>query len=106
MNSLLQNSDLQWRKTYFRFDLNKIPYDYIVELTSKLDLIDRVPEKLWTDVLNIVQKAVIKTIPKKNKCKKAKWLFEEALQIVEKRREETDKGEKEIHIHLNGGIDM
>ena len=64
------------------------------------------PEKLWTDVLNIVQKAVIKTIPKKNKCKKAKWLFEEALQIVEKRREATVKGEKERHIHLNGGIDM
>ena len=77
MNSLLQNSDLQWRKTYFRFDLNQIPYDYTVEVTSKLDLIDRVPEKLWTDIPNIVQKAVIKTIPKKNKCKKAKWLFEE-----------------------------
>ena len=56
---------------------------------------DRVPEELWTEVRDIVQEAVIKTIPKKKKCKKAKWLFEEALQIVEKRREAKGKGEKE-----------
>ena len=60
-----------------------------------LDLIDRVPEELWTEVHNIVQKAVIKTIPKEKKCKKAKWLSEEALQIAEKRREAKGKGEKE-----------
>ena len=60
-----------------------------------LDLIDRVPEKLWIEVCDIVQKAVIKTIPKKKKCKKPKWLSEEALQIAEKRREAKGKGEKE-----------
>ena len=67
----------------FRYDLNQIPYDYIVEVTSGfkgLDLIDRVPEELWTEVRDIVQEAVIKTIPKERKCKKAKWLSEEALQ--------------------------
>ena len=71
----------------FRYDLNQIPYDYIVEVTNRLkglDLIGRVPEELWMEVLDIVQKAVIKTIPKKKKCKKAKWLSEEALQIAEK----------------------
>ena len=66
-----------------------------------LDLIDREPEELWTEVQDIVQEAVIKTIPKKKKCKKAKWLSEEALQIVEKRREAKGKGEKERYIHLN-----
>ena len=60
-----------------------------------LDLIDRVPEELWTEVCNIVQEAVIKTIPKKKKCKKAKWLSEEALQITVKRREAKSKGKKE-----------
>ena len=65
-----------------------------------LDLI-RVPEELWTEVHNIVQEAVIKTIPKKKKCKKAKWLSEEALQISEKRKEAKDKGEKERYTHLN-----
>ena len=73
----------------FRCDLNQIPYDYTVEVMNRfkgLDLIDRVPEELWTEVHNIVQEAVIKTIPKKKKCKKAKWLSEEALQIAEKRR--------------------
>ena len=68
---------------------------------KRLDTIDRVPEELWTEVQNSVQEAVIKTITKRNKCKKAKWLSEEALQIAEKRREETDKGEKESYIHLN-----
>ena len=69
-----------------------------------LDLIDRVPDELWTEVHDIVQEAVIKTIPKKNKLKKAKWLSEEALQIDEKRREVKDKGEKERYIHLNADV--
>ena len=66
-----------------------------------LDLIDRVPEELWMEVRNIVQEAVIKTIPKKKKCKKAKWLSEEALQIAKKRRESKGKGEKERYTYLN-----
>ena len=73
-----------------------------MEVTNRfqgLDLTDRVPEDLWTEVHNIVQEAVIKTIPKKKKCKKAKWLSEEALQISEKRREVTGKGEKERYIY-------
>ena len=68
---------------------------------KELDLIDRVPEELWTEVHDIVQEAMFKTIPKKKKCKKAKWLSEEALQIAEKRREAKGKGEKEIYTHLN-----
>ena len=86
------------------YDLNQIPYDYTVEVTNifkGLDLIDRVPEELWTEVRDIVQEARIKTIPKKKKCKKVKWLSEEALQIVEKRREAKGKGEKERYTHLN-----
>ena len=81
----------------FRYDLNQIPYDYTVEVTKRLkglDLIDRVPEELWREVHDIVQEAVIKTIPKKKKCKKAKWLSKEALQIAEKRNAK-GKGEKE-----------
>ena len=66
-----------------------------------LDLTDRVPEELWTEVPDIVQEAVIKTIPKKKICKKAKWLSEEALQTAEKRREAKGKGEKERYTHLN-----
>ena len=66
-----------------------------------LDLIDRVPEELWTEVCDTVQEAVIKTIPKEKKCKKAKWLPEEALEIAEKRREVKGKGEKERSTHLN-----
>ena len=88
----------------FRYDLNQIPYDYTVEVTNRfkvLDLIHRVPEELWMEVCDIVREAVIKTIPKKKKCKKAKWLSEEALQIAKKRREVEGKGEKERHIHLN-----
>ena len=69
-----------------------------------LDLIDRVPEELWTEVHNIVQEVVIKTIPKKKKCKNAKWLSEEALQIAEKRRDAKGKGEKERYIHLNAEV--
>ena len=88
----------------FRYDLNQIQYDYTVEVTNRYkgpDLIDRVPDKLWTEVHDIVQKAMIKTIPKKKKCKRAKWLSEESLQIAEKRREAKGKGEKERHIPLN-----
>ena len=80
----------------FRFDLNHIPYDYTVEVTNSFkgfDLIDRVPEELWTEVHDIVQEVGIKTIPKKKKCKKAKWLSEKTLQIAEKRREAKGKGE-------------
>ena len=66
-----------------------------------LDLIDRVPEELWMEVCDTVKETWIKTIPKKKKCKKAKWLSEEALQIVEKRRDVKSKGEKEKHTHLN-----
>ena len=66
-----------------------------------LDLIDRVPEELWMEVSDIVQELVIKTIPRKKKCKKAKWLSEEALQITEKRRKVKGKGEKEKYTHLN-----
>ena len=81
----------------FRNDLNQIPYDYTVEVTNRfkgLDLIYRVPEELWTEVRDIVQEAVIKTIPKKKKSKKGKWLSEEALQTPEKRRESKGKGER------------
>ena len=88
----------------FRYDLNEIPYDYTVEVTNRfkeLDLIDRVPEELWMEVCDMVSVAVIKTIPKKKKGKKEKWLSEEALQIVEKRREAKGKGEKERYTHLN-----
>ena len=69
-----------------------------------LDLIDRVPEELWTEIYNIVQEAVIKTIPNKKKCKKEKWLSEEALQIAEKRRQEKGKGEKQRYTHLNADL--
>ena len=81
----------------FRYNLNQITYDYTVEGTNRFkgsDLVDRVPEELWTEIPNIVQEAVIKAIPKKKKCRKAKWLSEEALKIVEKRREEKGKGER------------
>ena len=88
----------------FRYDLNQIPYDYTVEMTNRLkglDMIDRVPEELCTEVPDSVQEAVIKTIPKEKKCKKTKWLSEEALQIAVKRRETKGKGEKERYTHLN-----
>ena len=78
-----------------------------MEVTNRfkgLDLIDRVPEELWTEVPDIVQEAVIKAIPKKKRCKEAKWLFEEVLQIAEKRREAKGKGEKERYTHLNAEI--
>ena len=88
----------------FRYDLNQILYDYTVEVRNRfkgLDLIDRVPEELWMEVHDTVQEAVIKTIPKKKKCKTAKWLPEEALQIAVKRTEEKSKEEKERYTHLN-----
>ena len=103
MNSLLPNSDLKKvgeTTRPFRYDLNQIPYDYTVEVTNRfkgLDLIDRVPKELWTEVHDIVQEAVIKTIPKKKKCKKAKWLSEEALQIAEKRREKKKRRKGKIY---------
>ena len=88
----------------FRYDLNQIPYDYTVEVRNRLKglgLIDRVPDQLWLEGCDIVQETGSKTIPKKKKCKKAKWLSEEALQIAVKRREVKSKGEKERHTHLN-----
>ena len=88
----------------FRYDLNQIPYDYTAEVRNRfkgLDLIDRVPDELWTEVDDIVQETGIKTNHKKKKCKKAKLLSEEALQIAVKRREAKSKGEKERYKHLN-----
>ena len=87
----------------FRYDLNQIPYDYTVDVRNRfkgLDLIDRVPDELWTEVRDIVLETGIKTIPKKKKCKKPKWLSE-ALQIAVRRREEKSKGEKVRDTHLN-----
>ena len=88
----------------FRYDLNQIPYDYTVEVRNRfkgLDLIDRVPDELWMEVHEIVQETGLKTIPMEKKCKKAKWLSGEALQIVVKRREAKSKGERERYKHLN-----
>ena len=88
----------------FRYDLNQIPYGYTVEVRNRfkgLDLIDRVPDELWTEISDTVQETRIKTIPKKKKCKKAKWLSEEALQTAVKRREAKSKGEKERYTHMN-----
>ena len=86
----------------FRYDLNKIPYDYTVEVRNRfkgLDLIDRVPEELWTEVHDIVQEEGIKTIPKKKKCKKAKQLSEEALQRAEKtKRSEKQRRKGKIYL--------
>ena len=90
----------------FRYDLNQIPYDYTVEVRNRskgLDVIDRVPDELWTEVRDTVQETGIKTIPIEKKCKKAKWLSEEALQVAVKRREVKSKGEKERYKHLNAG---
>ena len=108
MNSLLPNSDLLKKvgkiTRPFRYDLNQIPYEHTLEVTNilkGLDLIDRMPEELWMEVRDIVPEAVIKTIPKKKKCKKAKLLSEEGLQIAEKRRKVKGKREKERYTHLN-----
>ena len=84
----------------FKYDLNQIPYDYTVEVRKRfkeLNLIERVPEELWTEVHDIVQEAVIKTNPKKKKCEKAKWLSEEALQIAEKKRSERQRRKGKIY---------
>ena len=88
----------------FRHDLNQIPYDYTVEVRNRfkgLDLIDRVPDDLWNEVCDLVQETGIKTIPMEKKCKKAKWLSGEALQIAGKRREAESKAEKERYKYLN-----
>ena len=82
----------------FRYDLNQIQ---VRNKFKGLDLIDGVSEELWTEDCDILQKTGIKTIPKKNKCKKAKWLSEEALQTAMKQRHAKGKGEKERYIHLN-----
>ena len=86
------------------YDLTQTPYDYTVEVRSRfkgLGLVDRVPDELWMEVHDIVQKTGIKTIPMEKKCKKAKWLSGEALQIAVKRREPKSKGEKERYKPLN-----
>ena len=91
----------------FRYDLKQIPYNYTVEVRNRfkaLHLIYRVPEELWKVFHEIVQESVIKTIPKKKKCKKAKWLSEVALQIAEKGREVKDKGEKERYSYVNAAF--
>ena len=88
----------------FRYDLNQIPNEYTAKVRNRfkgLDLIDRVPDGLWMEVCDIVQETGSKTIPKKKKCKEAKWLSEEALQIAVKRRDVKSKGEKERYTHLN-----
>ena len=88
----------------FRYDLSQIPYDYTVEVRNRfkgLDLIDRVPDELWTEVHDIVEEMGIKTVPMEKKCKTAKWLSEEGSQIAVKRRKVKSKGEKERYTHLN-----
>ena len=88
----------------FKYDLNQIPNNHTVEVRNRfkgLDLTDRMPDELWMEDHDIVQVTGIKTIPKKNKCRKAKWLSEEALQIAVKRREAKSKGEKERYTHFN-----
>ena len=88
----------------FRYELNQIPYNYTVEVRNRfkrLDLIDRVPDELWIEVHDIVQETGIKTVPMEKKCKKAKWLSGEALQIAVKRREAKSQREKERYKHLN-----
>ena len=88
----------------FRYDLNQIPHVYTVEVRNRfkgLDLIDRVPDELWNEVRDIIQEIGTKTIPMEKKCKKAKWLSREVLQIAVKRREVKSKGEKERYTHLN-----
>ena len=87
-----------------KVDLNQILYGYTVEVRNRfkgLDLIDRMPDELWTEVPDIIQETGIKPIPMEKKCKKAKWLSEEALKIAVKRRETKSKGEKERYSHLN-----
>ena len=97
MKFRLKLKEVQKTTRPFRYDLYQIPYDYTVEVTNRfkeLHLLDRVPEERWTEVCDIVQEEGIKTTPKKKKCKKAKWLSEEALQTAMKRREEKGKEER------------
>ena len=106
MNSLFAKFRLKFNKVgkTTRPFTNHIPFDYTVEVINRfkrLDPMDRVPEELWTEVRNIVQEVVIKTIPKKKKSKKAKWMSEEASQTAEKIKEGKGKGEKERYTHLN-----
>ena len=109
MNSLLPKFRLKLKKVGkttrpFRYNLNLIPYDYTVGVRNRfkgLDLIDSMPDDLWMEVCDIVQETGIKTIPMEKKCKKAKWLSGEALQITVKRREVKSKGEKERYTYLN-----
>ena len=104
---LIAKFRIKWKKVGkttrpLRYDLNQIPYDYTVEVRNRfkeLDLIDRVPNELWTEVCNIVQETGIKTIPKKKIYKKAKWLSEEVSQIAVKRRKAKGKGDKETYTH-------
>ena len=87
----------------FRYDLNQIPNDYTVVMTNSfkgIDMIERIPEELWREVRNTAQEAVIRTIPKKKKCKKAKWLSQEDLYTAQRRRKAKGKGEKYIYTHL------
>ena len=101
---MLPKAHLTSGMNLFRYDLNQIPYNYTLEVTNRfkgLNLIDRVPEELWTEVHDILQEVGIKTISKKKKCNKAKWLSEKTLRITEKRREAKGKGEKERYTHLN-----
>ena len=93
-----QDNRSVYTTTSFRYDVNQIPYDYTVEVRNRfkgLDLIDRVPDELWMEVPDTVQETGIKTIPMEKKCKKAKWLSEEDLQIADKRKEAKSKREKE-----------
>ena len=105
MNSLLPNSDLKKvGKTTrpFRYDLNQIPYDYTVEVRNRfkgLDLIDRQPIELWMEVRDTVQETGIKAIPMEKKCKKAKWLSEEALQIPRKRKKRSKRQRRKGKIY-------
>ena len=106
---LIAKFRLKWKKvgkttTPFRYNLNQIPYDYTVEVRNRfkgLDLIDRMPDELWTEVHDIVQETGIKTIPMEKKCTKAKLLSKMALQIALKRREVKSKGRKKRYKHLN-----
>ena len=110
MNFLLQNSELKKVGKIarpFRYDLNQIPYDYTVEVRNRfkgLDLIDKVPGELWNEVHDIVQETGIKTSLMEKKCKKAKWLSGEALQIAVKRREVKSQGEKARYDHVNAEL--
>ena len=105
MNSLLPNSDSNWRKPLgrttrpFKYDLNQIPYDYTVEVRNRfkgLDLIDRVPDELWNEVHDIVQETGIKTIPMEKKCKKAKWLLGGLTYSCEKKRSKKQRRKGKI----------